>query len=112
MIRNLVTPLLCAVAIFAVGAGYEPVSSARADDADRSAHVSFDQRMTVLPTVVVRPDASDAAPAAQDAESVVLDDAVEAAGSALAAQVGAGVRRVSLSVPYYAFGGVAPRGSE
>lgn len=112
MIRNLATPLFCALAVFAIGAGYEPGSSTDAAAAARAASMTLDTRMTVLPTVVVYPDAEQAAAAAQDAESVVLGTAVEAAGTAIAAQVGAGVRRVSLAVPYYAFGAVTPRRAE
>ena len=113
MIRNLATPLLCALVVFAIGAGYEPGTSADAAAAARAGSMTLDTRMTVLPTVVVHPDAEQqAAAAAQDADSVVLDTAVEAAGTAIAAQVGAGVRRVSLAVPYYAFGAVTPRRSE
>ena len=112
MIRNLATPLFCALAVFALGAGYEPGTSADVAAASRASSMTLDTRMTVLPTIVVHPDAEQVAAAAQDADSIVLGTTVEAAGTAIAAQVGAGVRRVSLSVPYYAFGAVTPRRSE
>ena len=73
---------------------------------------------TLLPTVVVRPDALSKARARQAASATsasgleVSTAALEQAGDALAGRVHERVARVSLLVPYYAFGGGAARKTE
>ncbi|HVF36225.1 MAG TPA: hypothetical protein VND91_12960 [Candidatus Saccharimonadia bacterium] len=108
--------LLCALAVFTIGSGIGGVTVA----ADRSAPVAevyaariadVGQRsaLPVLPTVYVTASslAADSVAPRRSGRSVMLDRAVDQAGSLFAQ----GTRRVGLAMPYYAFG-AASRGTE
>jgi hypothetical protein len=115
MMNRLLTPALCALAIFVIGAGIEPVTAGdrEADPTAYAQVLSGEASLRMMPTVTVLANASDAADVADiDPESSVVLAGVQKAGDSLARNVHASVRRVSLSVPYYAFGGVARRASE
>lgn len=114
MLSKLLTPALCALAIFVIGTGIEPVTAGeRSADATAYAEVlSGEASLRTLPTVTVVANANSDGQAIDDAESSVVLASVQNAGDTLARNVHASVRRVSLAVPYYAFGGVARRASE
>lgn len=113
--------LLCALAVFTIGSGIGGVTVA----ADRSALVEGvyaapmsiageRHALPVLPTVYVT--ASVAAASSADAPavtgpSVMLDQAVGQAGAMFAQGARRSVRKMGLSMPYYAFG-ASRRGTE
>ncbi|HET7845836.1 MAG TPA: hypothetical protein VFL14_16900 [Xanthomonadales bacterium] len=114
MLTKLLTPVICALAIFAIGAGVEPVA-AEEGSADTTAFhelVAGDATLRVMPTVTVVADAQDEGITDADREGSVVLANVQRAGDEIAHRVTTGVRRVSLAVPYYAFGGVSRRASE
>ena len=112
MFSKLLTPTICALAIFVFGAGLEPVvaDEGSADPAAFAELVSGEAPLRVLPTVTVV--AQTPAEGDTDTEGSVVLANVQRAGDEIAQRVTTGVRRVSLAVPYYAFGGVARRASE
>ena len=113
MYSKLLLPVVCAIAIFAVGAGIEPVvaNEGNADPVAYAQVLSGDPALRVLPTVTVVAATNDADAAAESEGSVVLEN-VQQAGGRIANRVNLGVRRVGMAVPYYAFGGIARRASE
>jgi len=114
MSSKLLIPVFCALAIFAVGAGVEPVV-ANESDADPIAYAQVLEgapSLRVMPTVTVVAETGDAAAADSDNEGSVVLANVQRAGGEIAQRVNSGVRRVGLAVPYYAFGGIARRASE
>lgn len=113
MSSKLLIPVFCALAIFAVGAGIEPVvaNDGEADPVAYAQVLAGTPALRVLPTVTVVAEANDANARADSEGSVVLEN-VQQAGDRIAQRVNLGVRRVGLAVPYYAFGGIARRASE
>jgi len=113
MYSKLLTPVICALTIFAIGAGIEPVvaNEGNADPVAYAQVLAGDANLRVLPTVTVVAEATSEEEAAANEGSVVLSN-VQRAGDQIAKRVTTSVRRVSLAVPYYAFGGVARRASE
>jgi hypothetical protein len=114
MSSKLLIPVFCALAIFAVGAGIEPVvaNDGGADPQAYAQVLAGAPSLRVMPTVTVVAEAGgeEAADTANEG-SVVLAN-VQRAGGQIAQRVNSGVRRVGLAVPYYAFGGIARRASE
>jgi len=96
----------------------------RASDDQRSVVLNASARTSVasthavrLPTVVVRASAQDVLAADLSGRSSVRDliraeERIEKTGRALASNVGARVARVSMMIPYYAFGATRTRGAE
>jgi hypothetical protein len=109
MLRNLILTLASATAVFALGAGATAIVPAAASS---SAVETLLSDMPILPVVTVVAHVPAARRGAADARSLMAGDAVQRAGVALAGRVGAGVRRVGLAVPYYAFGRNAVRPTE
>jgi hypothetical protein len=73
--------------------------------------------VTLLPTVIVRPDPQARlvfarGPGGEEATLTVPTAALDDAGHALAGKVKERVARVSMLVPYYAFGGARSRSTE
>jgi hypothetical protein len=107
--------VFCAFAVFAIGSGIDRTAPAAAAstthvEAVRSPNGSDRPGLTVLPRVVVVAGIESRADTLE--RSVMLDAAVGQAGKALAKGVGTSVRRVSLGLPYYAFGRTAARPTE
>jgi hypothetical protein len=116
---NLYSILFCSFAVFAIGSGIGRIPAAAAAPITRVETVrsptGVDRaEIKVLPRVVVIADGGVGAGADTDLldRSVMLDAAVGQARQALAKRVGTGVRRVSLGLPYYAFGRLAARRTE
>jgi len=113
--------LLCALAVFTIGSGVGGVTVA----ADRTVPVAEVYAATaanagqpvtlpMLPTVYVTASISAASSAAAPVvtgPSVMLDHAVGQAGALFAQSARRGVRKMGLSMPYYAFG-ASRRGTE
>ena len=108
MFRNLFLALACAASVFALGAGATGIAPAAASASAVETLLSDTPILPVVTVVAQVPAALNAA----DARSLMLGDAVQRAGVALAGRVGAGVRRAGLAVPYYAFGRNAVRPTE
>jgi hypothetical protein len=117
MSRTAFITLLCAFLVFALGAGVDLVNPSRATAL--GAPIAYDSTarddvLPILPRVIV----TARAPSAKDAagpltvSSVMFGEAVQRAGQTVAGSVGAGVRKVSLAIPYYAFGEIARRPTE
>lgn len=110
---NLQSLLFCALAVFAIGSGIQRVPAAAAPvtrvEAVRSPTGLDRPQLKVLPRVVVTAQVGPDAAADLFDDSLMLDAAVGQAGKALAGGVRSGVRRVSLGLPYYAFGHLAAR---
>jgi hypothetical protein len=107
--------LFCAFAVFAIGCGIDRIPTAAAAPATRVEAVrsptgSDRPGLTVMPRVVVVAGIANEGDTLE--RSVMLDAAVGQAGKALAKGVGTSVRRVSLGLPYYAFGRTAARPTE
>ena len=105
--------LLCALAVFSVGSGIRGVEAARDTRVPQSeaavyaaapAAVQRTDSTPVLPTVVVTATIPADTAADRERPSVMLDAAVDQAGTVLASGASRGVRRIGLLMPYYAFG--------
>lgn len=108
---NLYSLLFCSLAVFAIGSGIGRVPAAAAPisrvEAVRNPTDADRPPLKVMPRIVVVANVDGSGAAASLERSVMLDTAVGQAGKALASGVGKGVRRVSLGLPYYAFGRLA-----
>jgi hypothetical protein len=114
MSSKLLIPVFCALAIFAVGAGVEPIvaNEREADPVAYAQVLAATPALRVMPTVTVVAETGGESAADTDHEGSVVLANVQRAGGEIAHRVNSGVRRVGLAVPYYAFGGIARRASE
>jgi hypothetical protein len=125
VIRKPIIALFFALSICVVGHG---IARVPAQSTTPAAHRSFQQdlaqwraskqtlsgtpaRATTLPTVTVSATVPPAH-AADSSDSVMVDDVVDNARAALGRQFDAGIRRVNLAFPYYAFGASSRRATD